>query len=268
MKITAARRSRADIIRDYDAAMDRNEEREQSAKIMERLYKADKAKVLNSIKEAVEDELSPFSELYLDVSVGSRYVGGMGEYAIEVHVTSNNNRVHAEDKALSWDWTVWLDKDGEVAKESGSWSGLQAVNETQLESLRQTVACLEVLNSMDWKSLLNKSTPNYMDYMTQDYREGNDGETELLDKEMLEADIEDAMHTGALIKGTGYKYFPNRSTAYYRVISETPSRYKVDEVSALDVKRGTVTEDPSYYYNITKEKFFDIIDKPVRTVEV
>lgn len=54
--------------------------------------------------------------------------------------------------------------DGELKKETGSWSGLQACTIDQIENLKQCVGALEDLNNIDWKSLLNVPEINRDDF--------------------------------------------------------------------------------------------------------
>ena len=264
MKITATRRD--DILKrksEYEA--DRATRQSQYDAQANKYHSAKQA-LLDSVESQV---LSAIGDSTIDLQVRvDRY--GFSE-GLQVCVDSNQNRVHAEDKALSWDWRVWLDEDGTVKKETSSWSGLQATTRTQLDSLRETLRVLEILNSIDWAHILdeaNRNTPKYEDYITM--KNPSWEKSPNWDAELLEADLEEAINNKLAIKGVGYKYY--RGDCWYLVVGETPKQYSVVEVSDFYRERS---EDEfkskfqeGYSYKISKSKFLEIIDNPVETREV
>ena len=256
MKITCTKRSRDEIIRDrdeYDAK--RKSIHEQADKERTNFRRA-LNDVYENVKSQLESELANFDTLNLRINVSS----GIRD-TLEVTVGSNQDDVHSKHKALSWDYRASLTEEGEVLRQSGSWSGLQAVTEEQLESLRQSVACLEVLNSIDWAVILATPTPKYDDYLITDSysidRDRPDYESEL-----LEAEIDEAIQNGSWIKGHGYKYYLSRATVYYKILKETPTQYEVMEVWEDNLKKGETNIHP---YRIKKDTFFQVIDQPIET---
>lgn len=233
-------------------------------------YQRKENEVFDSVTAAVESELSGLN-LDLDVRTSIHYGSG-----IEVKVSSNERNVHSIHKALSWTWTVWLDTDGSIGKESSSWSGLQATTAEQLDSLRETVKALEILNNMPWSDLLNRALPNWADYVTESapsYRDKPD-----FDKELLLADIEEAVGANVLLEGESGSGKFYRGTVYYHILSQTPSMYTVAEyygnaVKTLQMYNKTydsladlVTADESTY-RVKKDAFMQKLVQPLNMIE-
>ena len=260
MKITCAR-NRADILKDKEAYAKRKQLRREQREAQAARYKEDYRSVVGPVKAQVEDAISPFNDLNLEVDIWEPLDSNPG---LMVVVYSNRNNVHSKDKALSWEWSAKIDMNtGEVIKDSGSWSGLNAVTAENIRSLRQSVDCLETLNSMDWQHILNVKLPDLNDY-TLPQEKDPDADRDF-DQELVEADIEDAIGSGALIAGHGYQYYRPSARVYYQVLKESESNYWVSEIYPSEA------DDPSQYpepYRITKKKFFGLIDKPVELVEV
>lgn len=260
MNITCAR-NRADILKDKEAYARRKQlQRERNQEQADK-YREDYRSIVGPVKAEVEDAISRFDDLNLEVDIRESWDRNSG---LEVAVYSNRNNVSSKDKALSWEWSAKINKDtGEVIKESGSWSGLNAVTADNIRSLRQSVDCLETLNSMDWKHILNVQLPDLDDYMLSQEKDPDD--TRDFDQELVEADVEEAISSGALIAGHGNHNYRPAARVYYQVLKESESNYWVSEIYP------TVADDPSQYpepYRITKKKFFTLIDKPVELVEV
>lgn len=262
MKITCAR-NREQIAREQAAYGERRAAKQAKKDAQYNLWRKDYLAIANSVKEQVEDALSAFTTLNLEVNVDSSWRGD----ALQVSIGSNQHNVHDEHKALSWDWKAYVDsKTGELKKESGSWSGLNAVTAEQIESLKQSAACLEVINSLDWEAMLNVELPKYESYFTDDDYEKDPDDGRNFKQELLEADVEDAMNAGLWIKGHGYRWYNSSADVYYKVLKETPSQYEVIEAWASDVLKGE--GDKTFSYKIKKDTFFQVIDTPVETLEV
>ena len=261
MKITCAR-NREQIAREQAAYDERRAAKEAKKDAQYNSWRKDYLAIANSVREQIEDALSAFTNLNLEVNVDSGW-----DSSLKVSIGSNQHNVHNEHKALSWDWTAYVDrKTGELKKESGSWSGLNAVTTEQIESLKQSAACLEVINSLDWESMLNVDLPKYEDYVTNDVYEKDPDDGRNFKQELLEADVEDAMNAGLWIKGHGYRFYRQSADVYYKVLKETPTQYEVTEQYAWDLENGKQPHGNSY--KIRKDTFFQVIDNPVKTLEV
>lgn len=216
-KITAGRRE--DILKrkaEYEA-----KRAEYEADRDERSHKFEMAEydVMNPIKQQLESDLSVFNLLQFVVRV-ERHYGGKG---VRVRIECNENRKFDDSVALAWNYDVNLTKDGEVKRESSSWSGMSAVTPEQVASLKQTVEAVEYLLNLDWASLLNVTLPHYRDYYDGALPEP---EKEDFDAELREAELEGYIGTDTLILVENFESSGWRGReVYVRLIRETPSQY-------------------------------------------
>ena len=246
-------------------------------------YEADKAKrqaKYNDQYQAYSDETNRRQEkiksdisgaigdtsLNIDIDVRNTFSGNY-----EVVVSDEDDKFNP-DKALSWNWRVTLDKNGEVKKESSSWSGLQAVTAKNLSNLKEIVRILEILNKIDFKMLLEEVTPpNYTDYVTENDPRYDDPEN--FDRELLEADVEGTIGNRQGILGTGSKFY--RGKVYHFIQKETPSSYTMWDIPAyyVDTAEGSLSDLFEKYsssrntYSMRKDKFFETIDQPMKVVD-
>ena len=164
MKITASRK---------DDILKQREEYDKETKVVDDRYekgKDDWEKALYKSAKDIETNLSELIgsttiDLRIEVSPWGRYRDGY-----EVTVEGNNRDIFDKKKALSWHWNAYL-KDGEVAKESGSWSGLQATTAEQLDDLQESVRILKKLNEIDWAPIINAPKPELSKYVTEEDRQ-------------------------------------------------------------------------------------------------
>ena len=218
-------------------------------------------KLRNDVIGAIGD-----TSLNLEIDVRGRF-----EDTYEIRVSDENDKFN-EDKALSWDWKVYLDKNGDVKKESSSWSGMNAVTSKNISNLKEIVRVLEILNNIDFKMLLEEITPpNYQDYITDrnpKYETAPD-----FDRELMEADVEDCIGTRKGILGTGSKFY--RGKVYHFIQRETPSSYNMWDIPAYYVEKNDISlsdlfekyNDKGSNYNMRKDKFFETIETPIKIVD-
>lgn len=206
--------------------------------------------------------------LDLTIDVGMSFGRGY-----RIRVSDEDNKFDG-DKALSWTWEVSLDKDGDVKKESSSWSGMKAVSAANLNNLKEIVRVLEILNNIDFKTMLNRVTPpNPDDYITvpnPKYETAPD-----FDKELLEADVEDCIGTRKGILGTYSKIY--RGDVYHFIQKETPASYTVWDIPAYYVENheGSLSDlyetyyakRDAYTYTMRKNTFFETIEQNVTIVD-
>lgn len=206
----------------------------------------------------------------LDLTIDVSASFGTG-YRIRV---SDEDNKFDEDKALSWTWEVSLDKNGDVKKESSSWSGMNAVSAANLSNLKEIVRVLEILNNIDFKTMLNRVTPpNSDDYITMPnpkYETAPD-----FDRELMEADVEDCIGTRKGILGTYSKIY--RGDVYHFIMKQTPSSYTVWDIPAYYVENhdGSLSDlyetyyakRDAYAYTMRKNTFFETIEQNVTIVD-
>ena len=268
MIITSSKRD--DILKrkaDYEA-----DKALRQARYDEQVEKYDAAldAVCNTAADYVESKLSGLSKLDIDVW-GDRAFRSQG---IKITVKVNEGKLFDDDSALSWTYQVQLDRSGNIKKESSSWSGLKATTEAQMDSLRQTLTALEILNNIDWMAVVNVDVPKFADYTTE--KDPRYEQSPNFDQELLEADIEDAIGNNVLIKGDSYKYYRNGS--YYGILKETASQYtifelpaKITELTASDNEAESLSEyvakeGKPYSYRVSKSTFHQLIYTPVKTI--
>nr|DAF03432.1 MAG TPA: hypothetical protein [Bacteriophage sp.] len=263
MKITSAKRD--DILkRKYEYEADRSS-RQSKYDAQYRKYLEEDGRREEKIRN---DVIGAIGETSLDLEIR---VSGRFEHKYEISVSDENDKFN-EDKALSWDWKVYLDKNGDVKKESSSWSGMNAVTAKNLSNLKEIVRVLEILNNIDFKMILEEiRPPRYQDYVTEKnpkYETAPD-----FDRELMEADIEDCIGTRKGILGTGSKFY--RGNVYHFIQRETPSSYNMWDIPAYYVEKndGSLSDlfekynDRGSNYNMRKDKFFETIEKPIKIVD-
>jgi len=265
MKITSNRRD--DLIRERDEYRKQREEVEQQVrKERESFHQAEDA-VLGPVKDYIEYQLGHYSKLTFDVRVerGDWFGSDRG---IQVQIRCNEHNKFNEDTALSWNFDVKLNKEGEVIKETGSWSGLQATTPAQIASLRQSVDCIEFLNDINWADVLDKQMPKYEDYFKT--KELPSRESEFNNK-IVEAELEDLIGSKDCVlvqnfESSGYR----GNTIYVRIIKETPSQYVCNVLSKWDIERyraGEGSIDNRYTQRVKKTNIQPIVKDGELVVE-
>ena len=267
MKIFASRRD--EILRqkaEWEAERDaayalRDQEGAEFAKAEDAIY--------DPIKENLEHMLQRYRSLTFDVYVGKEY-----RSMFSVTITCNEYNKFSDDSALSWTYKAMLSEDGEVIKETNSWSGLKAVTESQMQSLTETLEALKYLNSIDWKALLNKPLPNYKDYYKTDVSKYRNAPN--FDRMLLEADIEEAIGKSVLLKGVSD--MDNRGypigESYYMVLKETSTQYEVVKIPGYEISddkdalKSVVEHYKPYSYRLRKDNLIRLLSKPIEYLEV
>lgn len=166
MKITATKRD--DLLKarnEYDAETNRLKglEEESSNKWKSALYDQQKA-----LENRIADMIGSTS---LDLSINVDPYGYYGSKYWNMSVKANENKRYdrsQEDKvSLIWNWEIKMDKNGNIVKDSGSWSGLKAITMDQISDLEESVRVLKILNSTDWTEILNSPKAQWEDYMDE-----------------------------------------------------------------------------------------------------
>lgn len=218
-----------------------------------------------SRKESIEDAVKQqLGDTGLDLSVSVRYAS-WNSNSYQVDISDEDDKFNP-DKALSWSWKVYLTKEGEVTKESSSWSGLNAVSKKNLDNLKQILSVLEKLNSIDWKSVLSVKPPEHDDYITETDPEW-DRDVPDFDKELLEADIEELIGTNqGVLRDSGSKYY--RGNVYSVIVKQSGSQFTVADVPEFTVENNRPVDISSKIngesYRISKDKFFQGLVEPLQ----
>lgn len=232
--------------------------------------------IYKALQDEIEKDLAQFTLLHFIVTVRAHSYGGKG---LEINIECNEREKFDDSSALSWSYRARLDKDGQLFKETSSWSGLKACTSEQIESLKETVKALEYLNTIDWPAKLDQTLPSYRDYITES-DPAYDKDKRNFKQELKEARVEEAIGQNKLIKGVLHsgKYYRNQ--VYYGILSETPSMYTVFELNLgyhieNYKERGYETladcvaaEGAKYPYRVKKERFLnECIPAEIETIE-
>lgn len=266
MKITATKRDdilkrKAEYEADFEARRQRHDDQYSR-------WGSAQRDVFQSVENAVRDALGKRAE-GLDIRANTRW---------SQHITVDiNNEIVARhnDLPLSWRWEVSIDREGNILKESSSWSGLKATTIEHVEQLRDIVSILEVLNTMDWATILNRELPKYDEYVTESDPRYDRNKPDF-NKELFEAELEEYIGQDVLIKGVAgdSSYFRAGVPVYYMILSESPSQYTVLEAWADGVaeafKHGGGAEaaiakvkDLERRRRIRKDKLQSLLNKPL-----
>ena len=174
-------------------------------------YDAETKKFQDKVDEGEKNLRSKLREQRLDMEkkisdlIGSTsldleiYADPWGSYTNEgwsVRVKANDSNKFDDNVALSWSWEAKLGSNGEVSKESGSWSGLKAVTPEQIADLEESVRVIKILNSMNWEEVLNSPKAKFEDYVPDDDQKAASERRRNrpdFEKDIEEAEIEDAV---------------------------------------------------------------------------
>lgn len=229
MKIISSKRTveagrREDIIKQrdewdsqYKAAKAKSEEEHDQ-------FREAQYAIIEPIQKELEANLSRFDKLKIRVQVDP--FGSLFGRPIQVRIEANENEKFEDTSALSWNFDVSLTREGEVVKSTGSWSGLKATTPEQLDSLRDTLAALEYLNSLDWASIINKEMPNIKDYMKTTVPSRSTRPN--FEQQLMEVDMEDLVGADKVVKvrnweGSGYR----GDYVWVQLVRETPAGYTI-----------------------------------------
>lgn len=82
----------------------------------------------------------------------------------ELIIQNDELKLHDPGQALTWRYDVSVDDDGNIKKESSSWSGLNATTPESLADLNHTVQVLTAINNIDWTPIVKAVPPKFADY--------------------------------------------------------------------------------------------------------
>lgn len=145
-----------------------------------------------------------------------------------------------DNSSLRWTWTVELDADGNVNKDSSSWSNIDVTTPEQINDLKQSVVVLEQLVNMDWKPILEQGIagiPKYTDYVAVHELRSRDAE---FNNQLKLAAVEEIIGQqkwikGGTIEGEGSRW--NYGDKWYMINSQTDKFFNVSVMSAYEIER-------------------------------
>lgn len=241
MRITASKKD--DILKrkaKYEADKAAYDERQRG---YSKAYRAAEKEILEPIRQYLEKKLSRYSDLSFEISV-ERGWGLFEENGVNVRIRCNERNANRDNVALKWSYDAKVDEDGEIVRETSSWSGLNATTEEQMRSLRQTVSALDFLNDLDWEDLIKVKMPDYYDY----YDENDKAPTrEDWDQQLQDAEFEEGIGTDKWFKVANWgETCPFYGPVYVKIIKDSGSQYTVLPVSTWtmeDYTKGNLDKD-------------------------
>lgn len=266
MKMKVYSSKRDDIIKrrdEYDAEYQRRQS-EYDAQRSD--YRKANLAVQQSIISQINDGLSKF-KLQFDVNIVEDFNDDYDGPVYKVIVKCNEAEKFSVTSALSWTYEVKVSDDGEVIKETNSWSGLKATTREQLDSLQETLKALEYLNDLDWNKILSAKHPKYADYIT--VQQPDRGDRPNFEQELVEAEIEEAVGRDVMFKG---KLEGGGGIVWYVFLKETPKQYTVAIIPNYRLSdydpAELITEYKKWPTRMNKNKLYSLLDKPLVSKEV
>ena len=198
----------------------------------------------NSIISAVRDGLGQYAD-GLTIKVDMYYGTG---YQVRI---DNGDNPHKEGQALSWSVNVHLDRNGNVQFDTSSWSGLDAMDERHIADLRRTVEILDIIQHMDWKSILDKVVPKWEDYVKTP--EPEDPSKQFAIEDDMDR-LPESIGQTILFKGLNPmkgKY----DSMWYKITSEGPNTYSAKYLSPYYVNGASSSEIERMFQNAKTTRF-------------
>jgi len=138
-----------------------------------------------------------------------------------------------EDVCLRWSYEIRLNENGELKRESNSWSGFDATTSAQLDDLMNSANFLKAIVDYDWAPLLKEAKESYPDYNKyigiKDPSYDPDYKDPGYDKMIREAELEEAVGKDIWIQGDNGK-------TWYKIVSETPKFYNIAKINTWDMR--------------------------------
>lgn len=177
-----------------------------------------------------------------------------------------------DSAALVWSWNICLNRDNSITKESNSWSGVNATTTEHIESLKQSVQILEILNNIDWETILIEGReiyPNYKDYQVKDEEEPP--KFERFDELLRKLDIEEIIANDQMFRSKGQSY-------YTYIVKETPKQYQITYIKPslleyyteqnMSMNQIIELSKERYLTRISKEKLLSSLNYPLEKINI
>lgn len=226
--------SRADDLRKEKAQWQmKYDARKTAYEGQERRYNAAKWNWKDRFVELIKTQFSsyidklPYLEIFVDdgwrnIEVRFKYADYLGK----------DDRANV---SLRWSYDIALTEEGEVKKETNSWSGFDAVTPQQVDDLMNSANFLKAVVDYDWAPLLKEakeSAPKYNQYIgirnpdwDDDYKDPG------YDKMIREAELEENIGKDIWIRG-------DRGSSWYKIISATPKFYNIAKVDDWTIRNS------------------------------
>lgn len=238
------RQAKADRLAQYEesSAIRKEQERE-----YDKAWKAEANGIKSDVYDKIKSQMSNSFMENLEVNVDP----GWGDGYYRISIEYGQSSIHDEGISLSWRWSANVGKDG-LNKESTSWSNFKATSMDQIDNLKESIRCVELLVSMtdeEWISILKQNT-NYDDYVTEPWTKRPD--TSDIDSEMVDAALQEAVANQEKFS------IPTNKGRYFRDSLLQPISVSNKQVNVMEYSAKTGQTGPEY--RISKDKFLNMVD--------
>lgn len=220
--------------------------------------------IVNLIKQQFSSYIEKLPFLDINVDYGWRNIEVRFKYADWI------GRDDRDKVSLRWSYDISLSEEGDVKKETNSWSGFEAVTPQQVDDLMNSANFLKAIVDFDWAPLLNEAKetrPKYSQYIgIRDPRSDDNFRDPGYDKMIKEAELEELLNSGKWIKinsdwGSGRwayiisetpKFYTYTTLGDYEITHATPENTNMEQL----ISHITDPENTSQYYTdrIKKDK--------------
>lgn len=254
MKITCTKKE--DLIKERDAYLADKEARQAKYDEQYSKYREAEQREFNEVEKAIRDAIGDtFIEIDIECNRSSFRDGAA---TVDVRVTAERDIHHTP---FSWRWSAKI-RDGELVKESSSWSGMDVTTSEDVDYMKEVVRILDTLVNLDWDTLLKRNMPKYGEYVSERDPMYERSERDY-DKEIAEATLSEAVGANKLFKGVRNVHMRGgRSHPYmywYQILRETPKQFEVYEIPDRTVEQGSEAikefmKNSAWPEKITKDK--------------
>ena len=192
-----------------------------------------KDSVVDLIKKQFSSYISKLPYLEINVDDGWRRTEVRFKYA---------DYLGSDDRAnvsLRWSYTIYLTENGQIEKETNSWSGFEAVTPEQIDDLMNSANFLKAIVDFDWAPLLNEakaSVPKYSQYVgVRDPNHDPDYKDPGYDKMIKEAELDEALNSDMWIKAQGSFGYDK----WVYIVSQTPKFYNIISLDDYQITHAT-----------------------------
>lgn len=280
MRISVSASKVDDIIRERDAYNAEAKKQNDTHKYQERKFREAQKLNQDAVANAIRSQVPGLDDV--DIRVEEEWWADGG--GIKVEFVSEDR---SDNKSLRWRWSVALRKNGEIKKESSSWSGLEAVTPEQVADLQKTVNTITNLVNLDWVPILQagiEGIPDYFDYISVREMRNRDNE---FSKALRAASVEELIGKDVWIKSKA-QYSESEWFArdtWYLIHSQSDKFYTVSQANdyyvesyqkkIADGEEGAqedlthrLESDTQYKSRVKKENFLIHLYEPIQTMDM
>lgn len=187
----------------------------------------------------------------------------------DVSIAVNDNSKWDDGTALAWNYDIKIDGDGNVKKETGSWSGLKATTPAQIDNLKESVRLIEKISSIDWNSLLRRVAIKWDDFVdpnNADQARDRKKARPDFERQINDAEISDIVGKDVWVELDGSPsstYGYDNRPYFAKVIRETPARFEISLVPEKYFKTEGMNSWTIDNLTVNKQSFYKHLIQPI-----